>query len=104
MMILRWAVAATLALTAGAAAAQVSVDPAKPVAIASILDWKDEEQAKGFRNIEHIFKTHTIARGKTVRPLAVAAKQIDPTFTLDGKTWTIDAYMKAYRVSGLLVL
>ena len=99
--------AAALSLTAALASlahAQVSVDPAKPLGIASILSWKDEEQAKGYRDIEHIYKTNTIARGKTVRPLPVAAKQIAPTFSYDGKTWTIDAYMKAYRVSGLLVL
>jgi CubicO group peptidase (beta-lactamase class C family) len=94
-----------LALTLGGAAwAQVSIDPSKTVGIASILTWQGDEQAKGYRDIEHIYKTHTIRRGKTVHPLPVAAKPIDPTFSYDGKTWTIDAYMKAYRVSGLLVL
>ena len=96
--------AVALALGAEAAQAQVAQDPSKPRAIASILTWSPEEQATGYRTIEHIFKTHTIRRGKTVHPLPVAAKQIDPTFTYDGKTWTIDGYMKAYRVSGLLVL
>ena len=97
------ALAAALA-AAGMARAQVSVDPSHPRAIASILGWKDEEQSTGFRDIEHIFKTHTVKRGRTVRALPVAAKPIDPTFRYDGKTWTIDGYMKAYRVSGLLVL
>jgi CubicO group peptidase (beta-lactamase class C family) len=97
------ALAAALA-AASAARAQVSVDPSHPRAIASILGWKDEEQATGFRDIEHIFKTHTVRRGKIVRALPVAAKPIDPTFSYDGRTWTIDGYMKAYRVSGLLVL
>ena len=92
------------ALAGNGAHAQVSLDPSAPKAIASILSWRGEEQAKGFRDIEHIFKTHTIKRGKTVHPLPVAAKPIDPTFAYDGKTWTIDEYMKAYRVSGLLVL
>jgi CubicO group peptidase (beta-lactamase class C family) len=96
--------ALALALGAAAAGAQVSLDPASPAPIASILGWSPERQASGYRDIEHVFKTHTIKRGKTVHPLPVAAKQIDPTFTYDGKTWTIDAYMKAYRVSGLLVL
>ncbi|MDB5434668.1 MAG: beta-lactamase [Phenylobacterium sp.] len=96
--------ALALALGAGAAHAQVSLDPASPVPIASILTWSPERQASGYRDIEHVFKTHMIKRGKTVHPLPVAAKQIDPTFSYDGKTWTVDAYMKAYRVSGLLVL
>ena len=89
---------------AGAASAQVSLDPNQPKAIASILEWRGDYQAKGFRDIEHIFKTNTIKRGAKVHPLPVAAQQIAPTFTYKGKTWTIDDYMKAYRVSGLLVL
>lgn len=97
------ALAAALAI-AGAAHAQVSLDPNHPTAIADILGWRGEKQATGFRDIEHIFKTNTIKRGTKVHPLPVAARQIAPSFTYDGKTWTIDAYMQAYRVSGLLVL
>jgi CubicO group peptidase (beta-lactamase class C family) len=97
--------AAILALgVAGAARAQAPLDPSKPQEIAGILSWKGDYQAKGFRDIEHIYKTHTVKRGKAVHPLPVAGHQIDPTFSYDGKTWTIDQYMKAYRVSGLLVL
>jgi CubicO group peptidase (beta-lactamase class C family) len=96
------ALAGTLAATS--VCAQVSLDPKSPKAIASILTWRDGYQAKGFRDIEHIFKTHTVKRGKTVRPLPVAARQIAPSFTYNGKTLTIDDYMAAYRVSGLLVL
>lgn len=92
------------ALAATSVHAQVPLDPKAPQAIASILTWKDDYQAKGFRDIEHIFKTHTVKRGKTVHPIPVAAKQIQPTFTYKDRTWTIDEYMKAYRVSGLLVL
>lgn len=92
------------ALGATSAYAQVPLDPKSHAGIADILDWRGEHQATGFRDIENIFKTHTIRRGKAVRPLPVAAKQIAPTFRYDGKTWTIDSYMKAYRVSGLLVL
>jgi len=99
-----WGAVALAALAAAGARAQVSVDPAAPKAIASILTWTPQQQALGYRDIEHIFKTHVIARGKTVHPLPVAAQQIAPTFSYAGKTWTIDAYMKAYRVSGLLVL
>jgi CubicO group peptidase (beta-lactamase class C family) len=97
------ALAAVLGVTS-AALAQVPLDPSQPQQIAGILTWKGDYQAKGFRDIEHIYKTHTIKRGTTVHPLPVAAHQIDPTFTYAGKTWTIDEYMKAYRISGLLVL
>jgi CubicO group peptidase (beta-lactamase class C family) len=92
------------ALTASAAIAQVPLDPKSHAGIADILDWRGERQAKGFRDIEHIFRTRTIRRGPHVRPLPVAARQIAPTFTYGGKTWTIEAYMAAYRISGLLVL
>jgi CubicO group peptidase (beta-lactamase class C family) len=94
------AVAAALALAAGGAQAQVALKPGTP----SILAWTPEQQASGYRSIETIYKTHTIKRGPRVHPLPMAAKQIDPTFTYQGKTWTVDDYMKAYRVSGVLVL
>src|SRR6185312_4396780 len=96
--------AAVLALAAGASHAQVALDQSKPQAIASILTWSPKQQAVDSRTIEKIFKTHTIRRGTKVHPLPKAAKQIDPTFTYQGRTWTTDQYMKAYRVSGLLVL
>ena len=95
--------AAALGLAA-AAQAQVSLDPKSPTAIASILEWRGEDQAKGFRDIEHRFKTDVIKRGDHVHPLPVAAHPIAPTVTIDGKTMSIDDYMAAYRVSGLLVI
>ncbi len=98
------AAVAVLSLGAASGHTQVPLDPTSHAAIASILTWSPEQQASGYRTIEKIFKTVTVRRGATVHPLPVAAKQIDPTFTYDGKTWTIDDYMKAYRVSGLLVL
>ena len=91
--------AAALMLT-GPALAQTPVRSGTP----SILVWKGDKQAVGYRTIETIYKTHTIRRGTKVHPLPKAARQIDPTFDYDGKHWTIDSYMAAYRVSGLLVL
>ncbi len=99
--------ALTAAMTLAAATtalAQVPLDPKAPQAIASILTWKGDYQAKGFRDIEHIFKTDVVKRGSKVRPLPVAAHAIAPKVTIDGKAMTIDEYMAAYRVSGLLVL
>jgi hypothetical protein len=98
-----WA-AAVLAVVAGSAQAQVVREPGVKAPIASILTWTPEQQATGYRTIEKIYKTHTIKRGKTIHPLPKAARQIDPTFTYQGKTWTTDEYMKAYKVSGVLVL
>jgi CubicO group peptidase (beta-lactamase class C family) len=98
------ATVAVLSLGVSPGHAQVPLDPTSHAAIASILTWSPEQQASGYRTIEKIFKTNTVKRGASVHPLPVAARQIEPTFTYDGKTWTIDEYMKAYRVSGLLVL
>lgn len=96
--------AAAMALLALPGQAQVPLDPASHAAIADILNWRDDKQATGFRGIETIFRTHTIRRGKAVHPLPLAARRIDPTFSHAGRTWTIDQYMAAYRVSGVLVL
>ncbi|MFL5295492.1 MAG: serine hydrolase domain-containing protein [Phenylobacterium sp.] len=95
---------AAAAAVGGAASAQVALDQAHPRAIASILTWQGQEQATGFRTIERIFKTKVVRRGDHVRLLPSGPAQIAPTFTYAGKTWTIDDYMRAYRVSGLLVL
>jgi CubicO group peptidase (beta-lactamase class C family) len=96
--------AAAFTVLTGAAAAQVPLDPKSHAAIADILNWRDEKQATGFRSIETIFRTHTIRRGPAVHPLPAAPHPIDPTFTYDGRTWTVDQYMAANRVSGVLVL
>jgi CubicO group peptidase (beta-lactamase class C family) len=100
-----WALAAAALLSAGAASAKPP-QKSEPTALnaGSLLSWTPAQQSSGYRAMETIFKTHTIRRGKRVHPLPVAARQIAPTFTYEGKTWTIDDYMKAYRVSGLLVL
>jgi CubicO group peptidase (beta-lactamase class C family) len=90
---------AALAL-AGPALAQTPIKPGTT----SLLFWQGEQQATGFRTIEKIYKTHVIKRGAKVHPLPVARRQISPTFEYKGKTWTVDGYMKAYRVSGLLVI
>ena len=97
-------VAAVGLAVAGAAAAQVSLDPAHPRPIADILRWRGDEQASGYRTIERIFRTRGVKRGDHVHPLPVAAKPIAPSWRDAGKTWTVDSYMAAYRVSGLLVL
>ena len=68
--------AAGLAILAGAAQAQVPIDPNSHMGIANILLWRGEKQATGFRSIETIFKSHTIQREKRVHPLPSAARQI----------------------------
>ncbi|WP_337186429.1 serine hydrolase [Phenylobacterium sp.] len=91
--------AAALAL-GGAAAAQVPVKPDIP----SILVWSPQQQADWYRSIESVYKVETVARGDKVRPLPRAARQIAPTWTHAGRSWTVRDYMDAHRVSGVLVL
>jgi CubicO group peptidase (beta-lactamase class C family) len=98
--ILTTTAAAVLCLTTTPAFAQLALKPGLP----SILTWTPEQQKDWYPAIESLYQVRTIKRGDHVHPLPKAAHEIAPTFELDGKTWTIDDYMKAYRVSGLLVL
>lgn len=91
--------AAALAV-GGAASAQVALDPKTT----SILVWTPQQQAEGYRSIETIYKSKTVAAGGKVHPLPKAAREIAPAWTHDGKAWTVDTYMAAYNVSGILVL
>ena len=88
------------ALLAAPAAAQVPLTPGTP----SILAWSAQQQTDGYRSIETVYKVNTIKRGNRVHPLPMAEKQIDLTFDHEGKSWTVDAYMKAYNMSGVLIL
>jgi len=92
--------AAALVLAAGAATAQV---PLKPDT-ASILAWTPQQQSDGYRSMETVFKSATLRRGGKVHPLPKAGREIAPTWEHEGKAWTVDSYMAAYNVSGILVL
>lgn len=70
----------------------------------SILHWTPEQQREGYRSIETIYKTATIARGEAVRALGKADRTLELSYTRDGRSWTIDDFMKAFNVSGLMVL
>lgn len=93
------AVAAAVAM-GGSAQAQVALKPGTP----SILAWSPTQQSDWYRAIETVFEVRTIKRGTKVHPLPSAGRTIAPTFSYAGKTWTVDDYMAAYHVSGVLVL
>ena len=93
-------VALAAAMACGAAQAQDALKPGTP----SILVWTPQQQSDWYRSIETVYKVGTVKRGAKVHPLPMAPKPIEPTFTFQGKTWTVDDYMKAYNVSGVLVL
>src|SRR6218665_122133 len=69
-----------------------------------VLFWSFEQQKAGYPHMEDEFASRRVQRGATVSTLPVAARPLDITFKVDGKTWTVDDYMTRNRAAGLLVL
>jgi CubicO group peptidase (beta-lactamase class C family) len=91
---------AVAALAGGAVGAQ-TVRPETP----GILRWTPEQQIEWYPAIETVCPTRTGKRGDYVRPLPKADRSIDSlTYTQGEKSWTVDDYMKAYSVSGVMVV
>lgn len=82
------------------ATAQVALKPDTP----HLLFWSPEQQARWYPAMETIYESRPIASGARVHAFPLAARKIDPTFNHADRTWTVDQYMEAYRVSGLLVI
>ncbi len=95
------AAAGALLLTTAPAFAQkpVGKDP-----VPSILMWTPAQQLERYPAIEKTYQVGTIAKGATVRALPTAASQIDPKVTFNGRSHSLDAFMKDNRISGLLLL
>jgi CubicO group peptidase (beta-lactamase class C family) len=93
-------VAAAVLAAPVAAVAQVALKPGTP----SILAWSPEQQRAWYPAMERVYRVNTVARGRSVKPLRKASRRIDPVFEHGGRSWTVDAYMQAHDVSGLLVL
>ncbi|HEV2363673.1 MAG TPA: serine hydrolase [Caulobacteraceae bacterium] len=102
MRLSRAAAAMAAMLAAGAVAAAA---PPQSKAVVTLLTASGPEQVALF---EHADKTGVAAavihRGGHVLPLPRAARQIDPRFQIDGKTYDVAAYMKAWRVSGVMAV
>ena len=91
---------AAASLLAVPAAAQVALKPDTP----NLLFWSAEQQARWYPAMETVYQTRAIAAGNRVHALPLASRTLDPVFTHAGRDWTVDEYMSAYRVSGLLVI
>src|SRR5512139_3942754 len=92
---------AAVALAAGTANSQ-TVRPGTP----SLLRWTLEQQTEWYPAIETVYPTTTVKRGEYVRPLPKADRIIEDglTYNQASKSWTVDEYMKAYNVSGVMVV
>jgi CubicO group peptidase (beta-lactamase class C family) len=88
---------AALALTGGVAGAAPS-GPSPTVA------WAPDGPMDGGNSRDSPFKVRVVRRGGPVRGLPVAARQIDPRWSWGGRSWTLDDWMAAYNVSGVMVL
>jgi CubicO group peptidase (beta-lactamase class C family) len=102
--VLRRLVPALAALMIAASPAAAQAPPRPPVPGGSILTWTPEQQSARYRAMEDFATVKVIRRGDKVRPLPPAARTLDVSWTHDGQTWTVDQYMQAFNVSGLLVL
>jgi len=83
--------------------ARAAGEPA-PAGPGSILSWTPQQQSYGYRHMETLVPTKVVRRGSTVRALPTAPVQIDAAFRQGGVDYTIDSYMKAFRVSGLIAI
>ena len=91
---------AAAVLIAGTASAQ----PLKP-GTPSILRWTLEQQTEWYPAIETVYRTTTVKRGDHVRPLPKAERSLENlTWSHADRSWTVDDYMQAYNVSGLMVV
>ena len=93
-----------LALLATFAALDAAAQTPFRPGLTNLLSWREAEQAKGFRDIEHLYATRTVRRGAKVHTLPVARRPITPTLVIGAKRMSLDAYMAANRVSGLLAI
>jgi hypothetical protein len=68
------------------------------------LFWTPQQQLVGYRNIEKIFPTRIVRRGKHVMPLPRAKYQISVHYDYHGSHWNTARFMKANHVAGLIVV
>ena len=70
----------------------------------NFLFWTPAQQRVGYRNIEKIFPTRVIKRGKHVMVLPRAAHQLHVHYDYNGIHWDTARFMDANRVAGLMVV
>lgn len=99
------AFAAAVAFAAPILAASSLAAPARTLPPPdNFLFWTPAQQRVGYRNIEKIFPTRVIKRGKHVMALPRAARQLRIRYDYNGIHWDTARFMDANRVAGLMVV
>jgi len=71
---------------------------------AAPVPWTPDGPMDGGNSMGVPFPVRVVERGDKVYGLPMAARQIAPKYEWQGRTWTVDDYMEAHNVSGVLVL
>jgi CubicO group peptidase (beta-lactamase class C family) len=91
---------AVTTLAIGTASAQ-SLRPDTP----HMFRWTPEQQAEWYPVIETLYRSATVKRGDYVHPLPKADRTLTVSYRdRNGNYWRLDDHMKAYNVSGLMVV
>ena len=69
-----------------------------------VTAWTPDGPMDGGNDKGMPFGVRVVRRGDTTRGLPIAARQITINWDWDGRSWSLDDYMKAYHVSGVMVL
>ncbi len=72
--------------------------------VASILTWSQKQQLERYPAIEKVYAVSTIRKGDKIRELPKALVQIDPKIMFNGKSSSLDAFMKDNRITGLIAV
>src|SRR5437868_659034 len=89
------------ALAMSTASAQQSLRPGT----SHMFTWTPEQQADWYPAIETVYRSATIKRGDYVHPLPMADRTLSVGYRWKGGDyWRLDDHLKAYNVSGLMVV
>lgn len=74
------------------------------VAQTAVGAWLPDDPMDGGNDLGGWAPVRVVRRGDAVHGLPVAARQISVKYEWGGRTWTLEDYMRAYNVSGVMVL
>ncbi len=84
-----------------AASVSAAAPPSPPTPITS---WMPDGPMDGGNDRGQPFSVRVVHRGGVARGFPMAARQITVSYDWQGRTWSLDDYMKTYKVSGVMVL